>query len=153
MTRCDLVPIKTPNALARAVLKWGGKCVSALKTCGGHVPGTAFPVGLQFVRVPWGSCSPCKALAPLREGGGENSHGCSRVGPGWMWCYNRPTTISGCSCARKYEKQYRVLVPLVECNSHVRNIWWAPCHEPPAPSGWGGQCCHPLNVALLQKPP
>lgn len=125
----------------------GRKTCFCLGNIWGHVPGMAFLLGLQFVGVHQGSCSPLKPSLSCGKAVGENSHG-SAVRD---WDGRGPTTVPGCSCTRKYEKQYRVLILLIERHSHMENVWWVMCHKPPAPSGWGGRCHHPLNMALLQK--
>ena len=117
-----------------------------LENVGTHIPGTDFLGGLQSVRVPWRGCSPCQAPAPPQEGSGGQFPRLGRDGCG-------PTTIPGCGCARKHEKQHHVPVLLVEHRYHVENLRRAPCHEPPGPSGWGGRSCHPSNTELRQKPP
>lgn len=114
----------------------------------GPRPWHGFPSGFA---VCWSS--PGKLQPPLKsslscgKARGENSHS-SAVRD---WDGRGPATVPGCSCTRKCEKQYRVLILLIECHSHTENVWWVPCHKPPAPSGWGGTVPPPFKDGTSAK--
>lgn len=101
-----MLPIRTPNALVGAALKWGGKRVSAWKTSGGTSRAQL------FLRV------------------------CSLLGfPGEAAAPQSPGKATGklqrrCSWATKYGKRYGVLVLLLERHPHGEDVWWVPCHDP-----------------------